>query len=169
MLTDLPEEVESWLQDHQDVLELLDKIKNECTTDEEIARALYYQGADLFQLRKTLAEETDDESDITDDDDDDAGAERVSLFETLAILNFFNPGENIVDKVLIALYVSSSGQEMDKEQAALMHYGDEAAIPRPFFVFFFGKDIDARMSFDNPGGSHAWPDSGAIGMMQIGL
>ena len=170
MLTDLPEEVESWLQDHQDLSKLIDKIRNKFSTDDEIARALYYEGADLFQLRKSLVEEeSDNEAGMADDDDDDTGSERVSLFETLATLNFFHPDENVVDKVLISLYIASSGQEMDKEQAALMHYGDEEAIPRPYFIFFFGKDIDARMSFDNPGGENAWPDSGAVGVIQVGL
>ena len=90
-----------------------------------------------------------------------------TVFQELAIIKYLLPKAPIRDNVLLAIYTVLHKEQADLIPAAKIHYGSVTKIPKPSFVYFFGKDIDARITFTIPPGMATWTESGAVEMWQI--
>ena len=164
-MNSLMQEAQKWVQGDEKLFKLLKRIEASTKTDEEAALAMYDQVSTMYHLPKTYEEITDqvyDEYEALD-------KEPHYVFEELAIINYLQPEETIKNNVLLALYTIFMKEHMDVEQAAIKHYGSKEKVPDRFFVFLFGKDIDAIISFTIPDGLERWTDSGAVAMWQFGV
>ncbi len=159
------DEAQDWIQKDENLSDLLIKIKGSSKTDEEAALTAYHQVAEMLQLPKTFSDITEDSYEADEEQD----RELHSVFEELAIINYLEPNQNILDRVLVALYIVYMKAHIDYEQAALKYYGSKEKVPKPYFIFFFGRDVDAHISFDIPKEFNSWPESGAVGLLQIGF
>ncbi len=152
------DEVQDWIQKDEHLSNLLNNIKSNSQSDEEIALATYYHVAELFHLPLTFSDIQEDSSEA----DEELDKELHSVFEELAYINYLAPNQNILDKVLLALYTVYKGSHLSIKEVAQKKYGSKEKTPKRYSIFFFGSDIDARISFDIQKEFNSWPDSGAV-------
>jgi len=154
-------EVQDWIQKDEHLSNLLNNIKSNSQSNEEIALAMYYQVADMFHLPLTFSDIQEDSSEA----DEELDKELHSVFEELAYINYMAPNQNILDKVLFALYIVYKESHLNIEEVALNKYRSKENVPKRYSIFFFGSNIDAHISFDISKEFNSWPDSGAVAMI----
>ena len=69
-----------------------------------------------------------------------------------------------MDLLIVSLYNLSHKQHSDIYDAAVKFYGTRELVPETYFVYFFGKGIDAKIEFEVKGEN--WVEVGAKGMWQ---
>lgn len=153
--------VSDWIESDEKLSELMTFIDDNYKSVEKAALVAFYQVSDIYHLPKSQEE-------ITEEiyaEHDELDLEPRSVFEELAIINYLLPDENLLDKVFQALYNVHHKQYTDIDRAAMKYYGSKK-IPKEYFVYYFGKDIDAKITFEIESG-RSWFDAGAKMMTKV--
>jgi hypothetical protein len=154
--------VEKWIQADHDLSGLLNEISQRSKDKRENALAIFHEVSNMYKLPKVSEDVTDQVYEAYEK----LGREPTTVCQQLAIINYLYPKADIRNNVLLALYIVLQKGKTGMQQAALIYYGSEEKVPMPCMVLLFGKDLDARISFDKPEGG-AWTDTGAVEMWQF--
>jgi hypothetical protein len=157
------EEARLWVQSDEILSNLITTIEAQSGNDEEAALAMFNRISLLYQLPKKFYDITDEIYDAYTELDRQASC----VLAELAVINYLEPHENIKNNVLVALYTVFLKERIDVFLAAVKHFGSWESVPTSFYVYYFGKDIDAHIKFDIPEGI-SWVDSGAVAMVLRG-
>lgn len=155
-------EIAGWIEKDQKLSDLLKSIKTKYPSQREQALAIFHQVPALLKLPKV-------DGDITEEIYDqyaELDIEPHTVFQELAVVNYLSPKLEITDRVLLACFLVNSKKSADIYAAAQMHFGYRK-VPTPLAVWFFGKDIDAIISFALPPGTKDWTKTGAVQMWRL--
>lgn len=146
--------IEEWYKKDKRLSDLLVSIDEQNLSDEDAAKQAFYKVTELYKLPK-FPEDVDTEND----------EESRSVFEEMAILKFMFPDDELKGIVMLAAYNTYTKEFVSIDEAASIHYNGYENIPKEYFVYYFGKDIDARIEFDIKGQS--WIEAGAIKLQKV--
>jgi hypothetical protein len=158
----MEEELNNWLEENIELYVLVSGIRERFSSDEQAALAAFNEVSELLHLPKRM-------EDITDEMHEEhfkLDKQASSVFHELAIINYIFPEQTIFDKVILALYLVAHKEQCSIYNAAELHFGSKFTIPERFSYLVFGKDIDARISFDFPE-SGCWTDTGAVSLVTV--
>ena len=153
--------VSDWIKSNQELSDLMVNVCDNCKNVEEAALIAFYQVSDIYNLPKFPDEITEEIYAKHEELD----LEPRSVFEELAIINYLMPDKGLRDRVLQALYNVHHRQYTNIDRAAAKYYGLKK-IPKEYFVYYFGKDIDAKITFEIENG-RSWFDAGAKIMTKV--
>jgi hypothetical protein len=141
--------IEEWYKKDQRLNELLVSIDQQSLPDEEAARQAFYKVSELYNLPKFPGEV------------DENGR---SVFEEMAIGKYIFPNDELKGVVMLAIYNVFINEYITMDEAAAIFYNSHDEIPDEYFVYYFGKDVDARIEFDI--GGKTWIEAGCTFMQK---
>ena len=156
----MEEDIAIWAN-KPEITTILKEIEAMNISSEEAAKLAFDRIPVALNLPR-LPEDIDEDEEV---DYENPDIERRSVFDELAILSYLHPEENRMDLLIASLYNLSHQHHSDIYDAAVKFYGTEELVPAVYFVYFFGRGVDAKIDFEIKGGN--WVEAGAKGMWQI--
>ena len=147
--------IEAWYKKDIWLSKLLVDIDNKGLSDEESAREAFYQVSEMYGLPK-FPDEVDHEEEWEYD-------EPRSVFEEIALARYLFPDDLPRGIVMLALQNIYRKFCIPFDDVAAEYYGSHDDIPDSYFLYFFGKDVDATVKLDIE--DQSWIDAGA-GLMK---
>jgi hypothetical protein len=148
--------IEAWWQKDKRLSDLLVSIDEQHLSEEESGREAFYKVAALYHLPK-LPQDV-----VADEEEAENGR---SVFEEIALARFLFPEDEYRGIVMMALYNVYIKSYIPYNEVAAIHFGSHDNIPDSYFLYFFGKDVNAIVKFDI--GEQTWLEAGAVYMIQI--
>lgn len=149
--------IKVWYKKDQRLLKILVDIDNKGLSDEESAREAFYKVSEMYGLPK-FPDEVEHEDDWEDD-------EPRSVFEEIALARYMFPEDLSRGLVMLAIHNIHTKCCIPFDDVAAKYYGSHDDIPDSYFMYFFGKDVDAFVKLDIEG--QAWTDAGAVMMKKV--
>jgi hypothetical protein len=146
--------IEEWFKRDQRLNDLIVSIDQQNLSDEEAARQAFYKVSELYHLPMfpgEVSKETDENN--------------RSVFEEVGIVKYIFPDDELKGIVMLAIYNVFNTECISVDEAAAIFYNSHDDIPDEYFVYYFGKDVDAKIEFDI--GNKTWIEAGCISMQKI--